>query len=118
MKLTNAQIFESIPVLAQAEEKGMLGFAIARNRRVLAAEVQEYARKRDELLEQFGTKEEDGKFTLTAQAADAFYKALEPFAQLEVEVAAMQVTPEVFCGGELTSSQMYTLNWMVKEETA
>lgn len=118
MKLTNAQIFESIPVLAQAEEKGMLGFAIARNRRVLAAEVQEYARKRDELLEQFGAKEEDGKFTLTAQAADAFYKALEPYAQLEVEVAVLQVTPEVFCGGQLTSSHMYTLNWMVKEETA
>ena len=118
MKLTNAQICASIPVLAQAEEKGMLGFAIARNRRVLSGEVQEYARKRDELLEQYGTREEDGKFTLSAQAAEAFYEALEPFARLEVEVAAMQGTPEVFCGGQLTSSQMYTLNWMVKEETA
>lgn len=117
MKLTNAQIFESIPVLAQAEEKGMLGFAIARNRRVLSGEVQEYARKRDELLEQYGTREEDGRFTLTAEAAETFYKALEPYTQMEAEVAATQVDPEVFCGGQLTSAQMYTLNWMVKEET-
>jgi hypothetical protein len=52
---------------------------------------------------------------LTAEGAAAFYDALQPFGQIEAEVAVMQVSPEVFYGGNLTSGQMYAISWMVKE---
>ena len=116
MKMTNAQMHDSIPVLAQAkDEKGLLGYAIAVNLRRLATETQEYSRKRDELLAEYGTDAGGGKYNLTAEGAAAFYAALEPFAQIETDVAVLQVEPAVFYGGNLTSGQMYTLSWMVKE---
>lgn len=117
MKMTNAQMFDSIPVLQQAKnETGMLGYAIAVNLRRLSTELVEYSRKRDELLEEYGTDAGGGKFNLTQEGAAAFYKALQPYSEIEADVAVMQVVPEVFYGGSLTSGQMYALSWMVKEE--
>ena len=118
MILTNAQMYESLPVLQQArEETGLLGYAVAVNLRKLASEpaLVEYSHKRDALLAEHGTDAGGGKFNLTAEGAAAFYAALEPFGQIETDVAVLQVAPEVFYGGKLTSGQMYTLAWMVKE---
>ena len=115
MKLTNAQMFESLQILSQAEETGVLGFAIAQNRRKLAEELKEYAAKRDELLRAHGTDQGDGKYTLTPDAVVAFSSELRPFAEMAAEVSVRQVSEEVFCGGKLTSSQMMVLGWMVKE---
>ena len=117
MVLTNAQIYDSIPVLAQAsEEKGMLGYAVAVNLRKLRGEVMEYSRKRDELLAQYGEDAGGGKFNFTAETAAKFHAALQPYAELQINVDVMQVPVEVFCSGNLTSGQMYALGWMVKEE--
>ena len=117
MKMTNAQMFDSIPVLQQAKnETGMLGYAIAVNLRRLAGELVEYSRKRDELLAEFGTDAGGGKFNLTQEGAAAFYEALRPYSEIEAEVAVLQVPAPVFYGGSLTSGQMYALSWMVKEE--
>jgi hypothetical protein len=108
-------MFDSVQVLNQAEEKGVLGFAIARNRRILAEELRDYAQKRDELLKEYGTDEGEGRFTITADKVPAFSEALRPYAEMTVDVAVTQVDAETFCGGNLTSSQMYVLDWMVKE---
>lgn len=119
MILTNSQMFDSIPVLQQASsETGLLGYAVAVNLRKLATapELVEYSRKRDELLSVHGTDAGGGKFNLTAEGAAAFYEALEPFGKIEAHVAVLQVPPKVFYGGGLTGGQMYTLNWMAKEE--
>lgn len=115
MILTNEKMFESVHILAQLEEKGMLGYAIARNRQKLTAEVQDYSTKRDELLMEYGTDAGDGKYTLARENAAAFLNALKPYGELTVDVPVMQVTPEVFYGGNLTSAQMFILDWMVKE---
>ena len=116
MILNNAQMLESVIVLSQAEEKGMLGYAIARNRQKLIPEIQEYSKKRDELLKEYGTDIGNGKFQLLPENAAKFYEALRPYSELTVDVPVMQVTLDVFCSGDLTSSAMETLNWMVKEE--
>lgn len=115
MILNNAQMLESVVVLSQAEEKGMLGYAIARNRQKLITEIQEYSKKRDELLKEHGTDIGNGQFQLMPENAARFYEALQPYSDLTVDVPVMQVSPEVFCSGNLTSNQMFTLNWMVKE---
>ena len=115
MILNNAQIFESVMVLSKAEEKGMLGYAIARNRQKLIPEIQEYSKKRDELLKQYGTDIGNGQFQLMPENAAKFYEELRPYSELTVDVPVMQVTLDVFCSGDLTSSAMETLNWMVEE---
>lgn len=117
MILTNAQIFESVHVLSQAKnETGLLGYAVAVNLRKLTAEAEEYSKKRNELLAEHGTDAGGGKYNFTAEAAEAFQEALRPYAELEVEVAVMRVPLETFCGGGLTSAQMYVLDWMVAGE--
>lgn len=115
MILTNAQMFDSLLVLNQAEEKGVLGFAIAQNRRKLAEELKEYANKRDELLQEYGTDEGEGKYRITPENVSAFSAALRPFAEMTADVNVRQVSEEDFCSGSLTSSQMLMLEWMVKE---
>ena len=118
MKLTNAQMFESLAILSQAEEEGVLGFAIAQNRRRITDELKEYLAKRDELLAQYGVDAGAGKYTLTPEAAQRFTEALKPYAEMTADVAVRQVSVDDFCGGSLTSSQMYVLDWMVKEDLA
>lgn len=115
MILNNKVMLESVTVLSQCEEKGMLGYAIMRNRQKLTAEVLDYSRKRDELLREYGTDIGNGKFQLMPENAARFFEALQPYSDLTVDVPVMQVDPEVFYGGNLTSSQMFALNWMVKE---
>ena len=115
MLLTNAQMYDSLIVLAQAEETGVLGFAIAQNRHKLADEVKEYAAKRDELLKEHGTETEPGVYSIKTEAIPAFSAALKPYADMTTDVAVRQVPEEIFCSGSLTSAQMFTLAWMVKE---
>ena len=116
MKLTNAQMFDSLLVLNQTEEKGVLGFAIAQNRRKLTEELREYAAKRDELLREYGEEQEAGQFKLATDVIPAFSSALRPFAEMTTDVAVRQVSEADFCSGSLTSSQMMVLEWMVKSE--
>lgn len=119
MKLTNAQMFESVDALSRAkEEKGLLGYAIAVNLRRLSTELIEYNRTRDALLAEHGEDAGGGRYSLKAEAAAAFYEALRPYEGIETDVAVMQVPLDVFCGGGLTSGQMYVLGWMVKEVEA
>lgn len=115
MILNNKQMLESLTVLSQCEEKGMLGYAIARNRQKIAAEVLDYSRKRDELLREFGKDIGNGQFQLEPENAARFFEALQPYSDLTEDVPVMQVSPEVFYGGNLTSSQMFVLEWMVSE---
>lgn len=114
MKMTNEQMFNSLILLSKLEEKGILGFAIARNRKRLAEECKEYADKRDELLKEFGTDIGNGQFQISPDKATDFLEALKPYAELEFDVAVMTVSPDVFCSGSLTSSQMFALDWMAE----
>lgn len=115
MKMNNEQMLNSLICLSHLEEKGVLGFAIAKNRKKIAAEVQEYSQKRDELLKEYGTDIGEGKFQLLPENATKFFEALKPFGKLTVDVPVMRVTPEVFCSGNLTTSMMETLDWMVED---
>lgn len=115
MKMNNEQMLNSLICLSHLEEKGVLGFAIAKNRKKLAVEVQEYSQKRDELLQEYGTDIGEGRFQLLPENAAKFFEALKPFNELTVDVPVMRVTPEVFCSGNLTTSMMETLDWMVED---
>lgn len=116
MILTNEKMFESVLILAAADERGMLGYAIARNRRLLSQEVQEYSRTRDQLLEEYGRDVGGGKYELQPENAAKFFAALKPYNELTADVPVMQIPADVFYSGNLTSGQMYALEWMVKDD--
>lgn len=116
MTFTNEQMLNNLIILSRLDEKGMLGYAISKNRRLFLNECKEYADKRDELLREFGTDMGNGEFQLVGDAREKFAEAIKPYSELECEVAVMKVSEDVFCSGNLTSQQMFALDWMVKEE--
>ena len=115
MKMKNEQMLNSIAILSNLEEKGVLGFAIAKNLKKLTEECREYAEKREELLQKFGTDVGNGRYEINPDKVMNFIEALRPYGELEVDVAVMTVSQEAFCGGNLTSQQMFALDWMVEE---
>lgn len=116
MKLSNSVMFESIQTLTTVKETGKLGYACARNLRRLLDACREYMEERDRLLKEYGTDQGGGQYTFEPANARDFSCKLQEFAVIEHEVDVMQVDEEVFCSGNLTTKEMFTLSWMVKEE--
>ena len=118
MKMTNAKMWESIQTLSAVDETGKLGYACARNLRKLMDACKEYMEVRDRLMMQYGTPdpEGNGKYTFDQEKAKEFSDALREYAVIEHEVDIFQVSEDVFCSGNLTTKEMYALDWMVKEE--
>lgn len=116
MKMTNAQMWESIQTLTEVKETGKLGYACARNLRKLMDACREYMEIRDRLMMEHGKDEGNGKFTFEPDKARAFTDAIYEYAIIEHEVDVFQVPEDVFCSGTLTTREMYALDWMVKED--
>jgi hypothetical protein len=116
MKMSNEQMWEGIQALSCVKETGKLGYACARNLRRLMDACKEYIEVRDRLMMEYGKDEGGGKFTFEPDKAKAFSEAIREYSIIEHEVDVFQVSEDVFCGGGLTTREMYTLDWMVKEE--
>lgn len=113
--MTNAQMWEAIQALSNVRETGKLGYACARNLRRLMDACREYMEERDRLLREYGTDQGNGQYTFEPENGREFACKLQEFAVIEHEVDIMQVDEEVFCSGNLTTKEMYSLDWMVKE---
>ena len=116
MKITYGEAFQSINVIGSAKESGRLGFALAKNARKLSEELVEYMAKREELLNHYGDNLGDGRFQLAGDAVGRFNEAISEYDEMEFEFEPTTVSEDVFCGGSLTSDQMYALMWMVDEQ--
>lgn len=115
MKFTNGNAFQNMITLQQMSEQGVLGYAIAKNRRKLENELKEYLEKREELFEKYGQREGD-QWRIGPDDVPAFLKEMGEYDAVEFEFDPTTVTEEAFCAGTLTSDQMYQLDWMVREE--
>lgn len=116
MKFTNLAAFESALVLSQCEEKGTLGYVIARNRRKIADELKDYLKYRDDQLTSYGHDEGDGKVSFTKEGNARFREAMAEVDAIEIEIPILAVTEDIFTSGTLDSKQMYALDWMVKRD--
>ena len=117
MKLTNAEMWEAVQVLSETKETGKLGYACARNLRKILNESREYMAKRDELLKKYGEDQGGGKYTIAPENLQTFTNALNDYSQIEHDVDIMQVPEDVFCSGTLTTKEMFSLAWMVREHS-
>ena len=116
MKTTNAQAFAYYTALKTAtNETGKLGYAIAKNARKIEAELKEYMQARDAAVQKYGTDAGNGTFRFTAPQAAQFQQEMSELDGIECEIDIMTVNEDTFCGGNLTSEQMYSMDWMVAE---
>ena len=108
--MTNGEAFQILTVLASANETGRLGYAIAKQRRLIEAELKEFIDIRNKAI----SDHMDGD-TMTEDGAAAANAEIAEYIDLPCEFRVVTVPEDVFVGGTLTSDQMYILDFMVED---
>lgn len=115
MRMTNAEGAQCLSIMMNIQEKGKLGFAIAKNMRKLNDELREYFAKRDELIQEYGEKQDGDQYRIPPEAAQKFIDELREYDEIPFDFEPQTIDEEAFASGSLTSDQMYALMWMVNE---
>lgn len=122
MKLTNFEMFSMIETLnSHLDKKDLVGYAAARNTRILNTECAEFIKRRDELIGEYGEPyvDENGRETgqtfisPQSQNFDEFAKELEKYGFIEHDVELYQI-PETDVIGVLSGNEILSLDWMLK----
>lgn len=95
--------------------KGMAGFKIARNLRMIDEELKEYYSKRDELFSKYGT-ESNGQYIIAKDSENypLFMEEIRPYDEQEVEFDFRKITESEIAESELTAEQMLLI-WEMME---
>ena len=97
--------------------KGIVGYALAKNVRLLNTELTEYNNIKQELFRKYG--EEDKGQLVIKKESDNFQKYLEeikPYNDIEIEIDFMKVKEKDLIDSGLTGEEMYLLLDYIKED--
>lgn len=120
--MTNAQMAHYLDLCEQhVDHTGLLGYACARNSRMLMNACKEFIITRDKLLKQYGTPElddegnETGRVTISQGSNhwDDLLAELNPIESIEHEVEIMKVEAEDVMD-QLTGREMLELEFMIE----
>lgn len=123
MRYTNAEMDDMLESLGPLmEQRNMVGYAAARNARILDNELTEYHRMRDELIIQMGEPEtdEDGNQTgrssiqIGTPAFIEFAKEMERYAAIEHEPDLYKIKYEEAIGN-LSGAELLAADWMFED---
>lgn len=117
MKLSQADTLLNI-LTTMLQTKGIVGFKIARNYRMINDELKEFNEKKLELFQKYG-KEEDGKLIIDKDSENypLFLQEIKPYEDQEVEFNFRMITEGELANSELTAQQMLILSeYMVEGE--
>ncbi len=94
----------------------VIGFAAAKNARVLDAELSTFNKKRDELIRELGEEDEEnsGSYSIqpNTEAYSEFAKRLMEYAEVECEVSICTIAASK-AEGKLSGSEMLKVEWML-----
>lgn len=107
------------PVL---EQRNMVGYAAARNSRMLQDELVEYFTRKNDLIMEHGTPEVDEEGNETGQISISpisenfgkFIEEIDKYAQIEHDPQLMKIKYEDAIG-ILSGSEMLALEWMLED---
>lgn len=119
--LKNSEMFlmqsQLEPLLSQ---RGKLGYAVARNYRILSTSLTEYSRVRNELIKKYGeeVRDENGtpqiRLPITSPNFQKFCDDLAPINEIEHEVELMMVASENVIDS-LTAAEILSIDWMIED---
>lgn len=100
----------------------IIGYAAARNTRIISESISDYTAKRDELIMKYGEQTINsngqvvGGYSMNQGMVtwDEFVTELEPLAAVEIDVPVFQVSRNDAVGA-MTGAQMLALEWMVHD---
>lgn len=122
-KFSNAQMERMIEELKPLlDHKDVVGYAAARNTRILREETKEYMERREELVLKHGTAIQDeqgnptGRFEISfgTPAFEEFCQEIEPFAAIEHEPDIFKLKYEDVIG-KLSGAEMLKFEWMLED---
>lgn len=116
MKFTNFKLMEYKNVLARLEERGKLGYAIARNLRIITDAVSDYCCAHDKIIMDHADLQSDGTYKIRDNELYEANKEIEEVGSIELDLPLITVDENTFCSGNLTSQDMYVLDWMVTKD--
>lgn len=123
MKLKNIDMEDMLNALAPLlERRDVIGYAAARNARLLSAELTEYMVAKNGLIEEYGEPmvDESGNETggssisVDSPRFAEFAEKLEPLAALEADFEPFRIKFESAIG-ELSGTELLALDWMFEE---
>jgi len=123
-KFKNIEMEQMLSALEKhLDRTDKIGYAAARNTRILRTETQEYFTRREQLIEQYGAPQlgEDGKPTgLTELRFDSpnfakYAEEIEEWALIEHEPKLFRLPIEEAIG-QLSGNELLELDWMFYEE--
>ena len=119
MKLTNIEMSNYLMSLKNISEKvnGKLAYAVSRNMRKIANEVLEFETIRNDLINKYGEKNENGIFAIKigSDSYEKFMKDIKEYADIEHEVDVYSISSEILCDSNLNADEMLQLDFMVTE---
>ena len=124
MKLSNAQMYqyrEQLKTLLERKDK--LGYAAARNTRILDTELTEFDKMKNDLIIKYGTKEVDkngketGHITIKPdnERINDFLEEMERYSTIEHDVSLFQLN-YADAIGQLSGKELLELDFMFKDE--
>lgn len=119
----NIEMQQMIKALSKyLDRKDMLGYAAARNTRILTFELMEFENIRDELILKYGEPEldEEGnpsdQITLKVDSPKFkdFVEEIDKFAFVEHDPSLFKIKPEHVIG-ELSGTEIMEIDWMIED---
>ena len=110
MKLSQADTLLNI-LSTMLQTKGIVGFKIARNYRMIEEELKEYNDKKRELFQKYGT-EKEGQLIIDKGSENypLFLEEIKPYNDQEVEFNFRMISEEELIDSGLTAEQMIILS--------
>lgn len=107
MKLSQAEQIKMV-LETMLDTRGIVGYKIARNLRMINEELVEYLKFKRELFEKYG-RAENNQLIIDKENEPMFLAELKPFAEQEVEFNFRTITEEELEQSNLNASQMMFL---------
>lgn len=98
------------------ERRDKIGYAAARNTRILANAALEYLKRKEELIRELGEKSDDGSIAITngSDALNEFLDRIEEWANIEHDVELYTI-PFSEAINVLSGSEILEIDWMFEE---
>lgn len=116
MKLSEAENL-ALALENMMNAKGIVGYKIARNLRMINDELKEYYELKQELFRKYGTQDGDRiVIPKDSEGYPLFMEEIAPFEGQEVEFDFRMIKESELMESDLTAQQMYVLNEYMVEE--
>lgn len=116
MKTNTANMLKNFLESIANECTGKLGYAVARNIRLLSTELTEYNDRRNELIRKYGV-ENDGVISVE-NGSEGFYKLMEEmkeYEDIEINIELMKVSEDTLSNSNISADKMLVLmDYMVE----